>query len=139
MTRLLDALPAGSYLVLSHPSAEVHPKAMIEYTRLWNEHLTLPITTRSRPQLTRFFDPLELLEPGVVPCSLWRPDPHQIGNPIAVDAFCGVGRKPGRDVVRVSPAPIDHLQAALRFGIRAPRSQVPGMRREEQRPGQRVS
>ncbi|MGH3942678.1 MAG: SAM-dependent methyltransferase [Pseudonocardiaceae bacterium] len=94
VTRLLDALPAGSYLLLSHPTAEVHREAMLEYQRLWNERATPPITIRSPQQLTRFFTPLELLKPGVVPCSLWRPDPTQIGSPVAVDAFCGVGRKP---------------------------------------------
>ncbi|MGQ0778223.1 MAG: SAM-dependent methyltransferase [Pseudonocardiales bacterium] len=67
---------------------------MLEYTRLWNERATPPITTRSTQQLIRFFDHLELLEPGLVPCPLWRPDPVRIGTPVAVDAFCGVGRKP---------------------------------------------
>ncbi len=93
VTRLLDALPAGSYLLLSHPTAELHRAAMLAYTRLWNEHATPPIITRSPQQLTRFFDALELLGPGVVSCPLWRPDPVQIGTPLAVDAFCGVGRK----------------------------------------------
>ena len=96
VTQLLDPLPAGSYLLLSHLSAEVHPVAMLDYTQRWNQHLTRPIRTRTPEQLTRFFDHLELLEPGVVSCSLWRTDPHQIGIPVAVDAFCGVGRKPTR-------------------------------------------
>ena len=95
VTRLLDALPAGSYLLLSHPTAELHRAAMLAYTRLWNERATPAITTRSPHQLTGFFQSLELLEPGVVSCSLWRPDHVQIGTPAAVDAVGGVGRKPG--------------------------------------------
>jgi S-adenosyl methyltransferase len=94
VTRLLAALPAGSYLLLSHLSDDVHREAMLDSTRWWNEHVILPITTRSPQHLTRFFDPLALLEPGVVSCSLWRPDHYQIGIPVAVDVFCGVGRKP---------------------------------------------
>lgn len=43
---------------------------------------------------TRFFDRLELLEPGVVSCSLWRPDPTDIGTPTQVYQFGGIGRKP---------------------------------------------
>ncbi len=66
--RLRDALPAGSHLLLSHPTAEIHREAMLAYTRLWNDHVTPPITTRSPQQLTGFFGPLEL-EPGVVPIS----------------------------------------------------------------------
>jgi hypothetical protein len=37
---------------------------------------------------------MELLEPGVVPVSRWRPEPSPFGEPPEVDAFCGVGRIP---------------------------------------------
>jgi len=37
VTHLLNALPAGSYLLLSHPTAEIHRAAVVEYTRLWNQ------------------------------------------------------------------------------------------------------
>lgn len=93
VTRLLDALAVGSYLVLVHPSAELHPAAMLAYTRLWNEDARPAITIRSPSQLSGFFDRLELLEPGIVSCPLWRPDPVPITTPIAVDTFGGVGRK----------------------------------------------
>ncbi len=91
VNRLLDALPAGSYLVLSHPTAEVDGEAMLKGMRIWNESGgTPPITARSRQELIRFFDRLELLEPGVVSVSRWRPD---IGTPAEVFEYCGVGRK----------------------------------------------
>lgn len=95
VTGLLDALPVGSYLLLSHLSADLNREAMRTYTRLWNEHTGAPIMIRCLQQLTGFFDRLKLLEPGVVPCSLWRPDPHQLGIPAVVDVLCGVGRKLG--------------------------------------------
>jgi len=94
VNRLLDALPAGSYLAISHPTVEIHTEAAEKAIRLWNENATPPITTRNRQELTRFFDRLELLEPGVVSCSLWRPDPSDIGTPTEVYQFGGVGRKP---------------------------------------------
>ncbi|MGH3823611.1 MAG: SAM-dependent methyltransferase [Pseudonocardiaceae bacterium] len=94
VNRLLDALPSGSYLVLSDPTTDIGGEAMRESIRLWNENATPPITPRSRQQIARFFDRLELLEPGVVPVSLWRPDPSDIGTPVEVNNFGGVGRKP---------------------------------------------
>jgi hypothetical protein len=54
------------------------------------------MTLRSPQQIARFFDGLVLLEPGVVSCSRWRPDPApEAGQPAEVDEFCGVAGKPG--------------------------------------------
>ncbi|MGH3980569.1 MAG: SAM-dependent methyltransferase [Pseudonocardiaceae bacterium] len=96
VNRLMDALSPGSYLALSHPTEEVHCEEAAEAIRLWNEHATPPIVARSRQELTRFFDHMELLEPGVVSCSLWRPDPSDVGVPGEVSQFAGVGRKLAR-------------------------------------------
>ena len=92
--RLVAALPSGSYLVISHPTEEIDGAAMKEAMRLWNESGAAPIVARSRQELIRFFDGLELLDPGVVSCSLWRPDTSEIGAPVPVFHFSGVGRKP---------------------------------------------
>lgn len=93
--RLLDALPSGSYLVLCDPTTEVDGEAALEACRLWNESGgTPPLTVRSRLELIDFFDGMELLDPGVVSCSLWRPGPIDVGAPIEVSMFGGVGRKP---------------------------------------------
>ncbi|MGH3906792.1 MAG: SAM-dependent methyltransferase [Pseudonocardiaceae bacterium] len=94
VNRLLDALPSGSYLVMSHPTAEVRGEEVLEAMRLWNESGATPITARSRLELTHFFDCLELLEPGLVSVSRWRPEPSMFGVPAEVHGFCGVGRKP---------------------------------------------
>jgi O-methyltransferase involved in polyketide biosynthesis len=91
--RLLDAIPAGSYLVISHPTKEVHGEAVEASMRQWNESGAAPITARTPQELAQFFDGLELLEPGVVTCSHWRPDPEHPGITDAVTEFCGVGRK----------------------------------------------
>ena len=93
--RLLDALPSGSYLVLCDPTTEVDGEAALEACRLWNESGgTPPLTVRSRLELIDFFDGMELLDPGVVSCSLWRPGPIDVGAPVKVSMFGGVGRKP---------------------------------------------
>jgi S-adenosyl methyltransferase len=92
--RLLDALPSGSYLALSHPTAEVHTEAIETAIEQYNASGAAPIRTRSREELTRFFDGLDLLEPGVVSCSLWRPDRSDIGVHTEVTQYGGLARKP---------------------------------------------
>lgn len=92
--RLMDAFPSGSYLVISHPTEEVDGEAIKETMRLWNKEGAAPIVARSRQELIRFFDGRELLEPGVVSCSLWRPACTPLGVPVEVFHFSGVGRKP---------------------------------------------
>ncbi|MGH3694279.1 MAG: SAM-dependent methyltransferase [Pseudonocardiaceae bacterium] len=93
VNRLLEALPSGSYLVLCDPTTEVRPEVMHEAVRQWNSSATPPIKARSRQELIRFFDGLELLEPGVVSASLWRPEAYELGTPVEVFNFSGVGRK----------------------------------------------
>jgi len=89
--RLVDAVPSGSYLVVAHPTKEVNTQAAEEALRLWNENAEPKLTFRSRPQLASFFHRLELLEPGVVSCSRWRPEPG--ADDAEVYQFCAVGRK----------------------------------------------
>jgi len=78
--------------VLSHSTAEVHGESMLEVMRQLNERGGTPIRARTRQELIRFFDGMELLDPGVVSCSFWRPDPVQLGTPAEVYLFGGVGR-----------------------------------------------
>ena len=92
--RLVAALPSGSYLALAHPTAEVHTEAMTAAVESWNEQGSAPMKLRSREQLLRFFEGLELLEPGVVSCSRWQAEQPEIGEIVDVTQFCGVARKP---------------------------------------------
>ena len=92
--RLLDALPSGSYLAMSHPTAEIRGEAVEESMRRWNASGAAPSRTRSPQELASFFDRLELLAPGVVSCSRWRAEPSDLGGPAKVHQYCGVGRKP---------------------------------------------
>jgi hypothetical protein len=93
VNRLLNALPSGSYLAMSHPTPEIHAEAIEKSVQYYNSSGAAPIRTRNRHELTQFFDGLELLEPGVVSCSLWRPDPSDFGTRAEVTQYCGVGRK----------------------------------------------
>ena len=90
---LVDALPAGSYLVLAHPASDIRAASMAEMTRRVNERMSGPqATMRDRAAVSRFFDGLDLLKPGVVQPQQWRPDPDVTG-PDQVTAWCGVARR----------------------------------------------
>ncbi|WP_405694210.1 SAM-dependent methyltransferase [Streptomyces sp. NBC_01185] len=92
--RLMDALPSGSHLVLSHTITDPSMPDVDAAVAFWNENGTPKLTQRTPGDVTRFFDGLELLEPGVVSCSRWRPEPGGEGLPDEVAMFSGVARKP---------------------------------------------
>jgi O-methyltransferase involved in polyketide biosynthesis len=92
--RLVGATVPGSHLVISHPTTEVDAGPMTEAVRLWNQQGSAPMTLRTHGELLRFFDGMELLEPGVVTCSRWRPDVMEIGEITDVTQFGGAARKP---------------------------------------------
>ncbi|MCY1144224.1 SAM-dependent methyltransferase [Actinoplanes sp. Pm04-4] len=88
VSRLTAAVPTGSYLAVAHPTIEVKPEESAAAARQWNATATPPITLRRRADLERWFEGHDLLEPGVVTCTKWRPGP---GDPTGdVYQFCGV-------------------------------------------------
>ncbi|WP_327699541.1 SAM-dependent methyltransferase [Streptomyces sp. NBC_00459] len=89
---LMGALPSGSHLAFND-SVDTN-KANAEATRLYNESGAAPYRLRSPRQLAGFFDGLELLAPGVVPITDWRPDPGTAAATGEVIALGGVARKP---------------------------------------------
>ena len=72
--RLVAAVPAGSFLVISHPSPDLAPPWAAGSMSQLNERMAAPATLRARVQVQRFLDGLELVEPGLVATSQWRPD-----------------------------------------------------------------
>ncbi|MBQ0925768.1 SAM-dependent methyltransferase [Saccharopolyspora endophytica] len=88
---LVDALPEGSFLVLTHSSAEVHGEPMLRAMRETTERGGTPIRARTAAEIEGLFAGTELLEPGVVSCSQWRPDAEG-ETPKPVYLFGGVGR-----------------------------------------------
>jgi S-adenosyl methyltransferase len=89
---LLDALPPGSYLALSDgtdTNAELNQAIAI-----YNQNSASSYHLRSPDRIAGFFTGLDLVPPGVVTTSRWRPDVRDAGEePREVDAICGVGRK----------------------------------------------
>jgi trans-aconitate methyltransferase len=91
---LLDALPAGSHLVISHPASDIAAEQVAESMRVYNERADehAGATPRTQARVTDFFRGTELLEPGVVQLPQWRPDADATG-PASLPMWCGVGRK----------------------------------------------
>jgi hypothetical protein len=90
--RLMGPLAAGSYLAIEHSTLEVSGAKMVEAIGLWNKHGTPPGTHRTPQQLQRLLAGLDLVAPGVVACTRWRPEASPFGEPAPVDAYCAVGR-----------------------------------------------
>lgn len=91
---LLDALPAGSYLAVSHPSGDFNPEEAAG-AREVAKQAGMTILPRSRADVSRFFTGLEMVEPGLAPVLAWRPDAQDIpGDPNVAYYWAGVGRKP---------------------------------------------
>jgi hypothetical protein len=91
---LRDFMAPGSYLIITHASnifAERSERTLAVYNRA-----TSPVTLRSREQIELFFEGFELIEPGLVPTPLWRPESNNdlfVSEPERGQAFAGVGRK----------------------------------------------
>ena len=91
--RLVDALPSGSYLVVSHPTGDFDAEAAAGAAERLSRLMPVPVTLRSREDVQRFFQGLELVDPGLVQVSQWRPDPADQG-PRHVSIYGGVAGKP---------------------------------------------
>ena len=91
--RLMDALPSGSHLVLSHTITSPALPEVDAAVRYWNERGIPGLTQRTPQAVARFFDGLDLLAPGVVSCSRWRPERPGGDEPQEVAMYGGVGRK----------------------------------------------
>jgi hypothetical protein len=82
------ALAPGSYFIALDGSHSVEHG---EAEKIWNEQANPPYVLRSHTQFARFFDGLDLIEPGVSSAPRWRPESDDV-KPL--DVVCGVARKP---------------------------------------------
>jgi S-adenosyl methyltransferase len=89
---LLGALPPGSYLAMSHPASDIDAEAQGKLAERLNQTMAEKVTMRDRAQVARFFDGLELAEPGLVRVQEWRPASElEARSPAGL--WGGVGRK----------------------------------------------
>ncbi|MER7920064.1 MULTISPECIES: SAM-dependent methyltransferase [unclassified Streptomyces] len=93
---LLEPLPSGSYLSLSHCTGEFDPEAWQAIIDTYAEAGT-SVQVRGRTEVRRFFDGLELVDPGVVLAHQWHPRPGSGPGVLSerqVSLYTGVARKP---------------------------------------------
>jgi hypothetical protein len=94
VTRLLAAVPSGSYLAVAHPARDIHTTQITTAVDRANPMMSDPVTLRTHDEVIRFFAGLDLVEPGLVQLHRWRPGPegpvpdHDIAN------YGAVARKP---------------------------------------------
>ncbi|WP_345944921.1 SAM-dependent methyltransferase [Streptomyces albus subsp. chlorinus] len=90
--RLMSALPSGSYLAV-RDGTDTDPR-YVKALRDYNRSGAVPYHPRSPAQVAAFLDGLELVEPGFVPCPLWRPEAADLVFGTSSPLYGGVGRKP---------------------------------------------
>jgi hypothetical protein len=90
---VMDAVPSGSYLAISHAAADLLDREMLESIKdAWRGKMQQQIIWRTREQVARFFAGTDLVDPGLVRVEEWRPDPGPAdGRKFA--GWAAVGRK----------------------------------------------
>jgi hypothetical protein len=91
---LKAAMPSGSYLVVSHVTADEIPEQVTAKVRELYNRTTAPATPRTREEIERFFDGMEIITPGLTDVSVWRAESMPLGEPSRTLFYSGVGRKP---------------------------------------------
>jgi S-adenosyl methyltransferase len=96
VARYRDRLASGSYLALSHVTADGNPAGLTKAVELYR-NTPESLYPRSRQEVLRLFAGFELADPGLVGCALWRPSgPGDICDSAEMNTlvYAGVGRKP---------------------------------------------
>ena len=90
--RLMAAVPSGSYLVLTHPTVELGGEMNVPAMEFYNKRAIPKIRARDRAEIEPLLDGLDLVEPGLVSASRWRP--AEGGEPAEMPLWAAVARKP---------------------------------------------
>ncbi|MGQ0774663.1 MAG: SAM-dependent methyltransferase [Pseudonocardiales bacterium] len=92
VARVLAAVPSASYLTLWDGTDT--NKAAIEATEKYADTGAVPYNLRSPQQIAQCFEGLEMVHPGLVSITQWRPDTAEVGEVDPIDAYGAVARKP---------------------------------------------
>jgi hypothetical protein len=87
-----DAVPAGSVLVLSHATTGSDPERAKSVASGWN-NATSRLIMRSVPEVARFLDRWDVLEPGLVQVPWWRPEEDIPAGSELIQIYGAVGVK----------------------------------------------
>ena len=91
---LRDALPPGSYLVISHACPDAMPDVLSAAETVYKSRVASQGRARTREEIARFFQGFTLIDPGLVWMPQWRPDrPEDVpGHPEKFWFLAGVGQ-----------------------------------------------
>ena len=91
---LVDAIPSGSYLTVAHPASDVDQHVGPALRQLSTRMGGTRAVPRSHQEVSRFFDGLEMVEPGLVQLHRWRPGTGLDDTARDLAAYGAVARKP---------------------------------------------
>jgi hypothetical protein len=97
VARLASTLAPGSYLAITHLTADFAPEQVTAAVTAYNTMAPAPVIPRTHTQVSALFGALPLLAPGVVPVAEWRPPVGKLGRP--ADLHAGVARIPDPSAV----------------------------------------
>jgi S-adenosyl methyltransferase len=92
VARVMAAVPSGSYLTLWDGTDD--DEAYVEACGQWAETGAVPYIVRSTEQIRQCFEGLEMVDPGLVQITQWRPDATEVGKVQPISAYGAVARKP---------------------------------------------
>jgi trans-aconitate methyltransferase len=96
VARIMGTMPSGSYLAISHPGSDLYDRETLDDLKgvATEKITTMQLAMRSREQVARFFDGMDLVAPGLVRLDEWRPAPIAVGDADKATLWCAVARKP---------------------------------------------
>jgi hypothetical protein len=92
VAQVMDAVPSGSYLALSHLGREFLPPETLRQVKDLSRDVQQQFAYRSKDEVARFFTGIDLVGPGIVPVEEWRPEPGMADTGKST-LWCAVGRK----------------------------------------------
>ncbi|MFE9690214.1 SAM-dependent methyltransferase [Micromonospora sp. NPDC005806] len=94
--RLVEALPSGSYLVISHATLDMVPQDLAVTAAPATKASQIDMAFRNRDEFGAFFDGLEFVEPSISPVTEWQPDDAPEQRPPVAQAamYAAIARKP---------------------------------------------
>ncbi|MFK0119116.1 SAM-dependent methyltransferase [Streptomyces sp. NPDC090994] len=94
LATLRDALPAGSYLILSHATGDVHEDGRANAAAVYRK-ATASMSLRPHARVLEFFGDFSLIDPGLVRVTDWRPEESPAADEPPIGIYGGVARKDG--------------------------------------------
>jgi hypothetical protein len=92
LAKLAGGLAPGSFVALSHLTADFAPEQVTDAVTVYNTQVSVPVTPRTHAQVSGLFGGLPLVAPGVVPVTGWRPTAGRRPHRMTADLYAGVAR-----------------------------------------------